>query len=44
MTDLEWLMLANACLWLGFGLYIASLAQVQKKLMLRLKRMEAQHD
>lgn len=36
MDAMQWLMAANAVLWLGLGLYLAFLVRTQKNLAMRL--------
>ena len=43
MNALNWLMTANAVLWLGLGLYLARLALVQRRLERRIHQ-EENHD
>jgi CcmD family protein len=44
MTAINWLMAANAALWIGLGLYVAILAGSQKRLERRVAQWEADHD
>lgn len=43
MNALNWLMAANAVLWLGLGLYLARLALAQRRLERRI-RLEEHND
>lgn len=40
MSNLLWLMAANAVVWLGIGVYVAFLARAQAALDRRLRHME----
>lgn len=44
MTAIDWLMGANAALWLGLGAYLAFLARTQKHLQRRVRQWENDHD
>ena len=44
MSGLNWLMGANAVLWVGLGLYMALMLVRQRALERRLKRLEEEHD
>ncbi|HJD96995.1 CcmD family protein [Mailhella massiliensis] len=44
MTAFDWLMAANAALWIGLGAYMAFLASEQKRLERRMAQWEADHD
>lgn len=44
MEALDWLMAANAALWIGLGLYLAFLARTQKRLERRAALWEAHHE
>ncbi len=44
MPAINWLMAANAFLWIGLGLYVAFLARAQRDLELRLRQLESDHD
>lgn len=44
MTAINWLMGANAALWLGLGAYVAFLARAQKNLERRVRQWENDHD
>ncbi len=44
MSALHWLMIANAALWLGLGLYLAFIVQTQKRLEERVRQGEMEHE
>ena len=44
MTALTWLIVANAALWIGLGLYVARMAAAQKTLERRVAQWEMDHD
>lgn len=44
MNALNWLMAANAVLWLGLGAYLAFLARTQRHLERRARLEEIDHD
>lgn len=44
MNALNWLMAANAALWLGLGAYLAFLAHTQRSLERRVRLEENEHD
>lgn len=40
MESIQWLLAANAAVWLGIGLYLFLLARSQQTLDRRIRRME----
>ena len=44
MTALSWLIVANAALWIGLGLYVARMAAAQKNRERRVAQWEMDHD
>ena len=44
MTAVTWLIVANAALWIGLGLYVARMATAQKKLERRVAQWEMEND
>ena len=44
MTALDWLMCANAALWLGLGAYLVFLTRTQKHLEQRIRQWENGHE
>ena len=44
MTALSWLIVANAALWIGLGLYVARMDAAQKNLERRVAQWEMDHD
>ena len=41
MTDLYWVLAANAVVWLGLGLYLARLCRARARLTRRLRQLDA---
>ncbi|AAS95526.1 CcmD family protein [Nitratidesulfovibrio vulgaris] len=44
MQSTDWLLYANAAVWLGIGAYVFMLARAQKTLERRLRQMEMLND
>ena len=44
MTAVTWLIVANAALWIGLGLYVARMGAAQKKLERRVAQWEMEND
>lgn len=44
MNAINWLMAANAVLWLGLGAYLACLIRAQRHLERRVRLEEIDHD